>query len=121
MKIMNAPLFLRLLRLFFFASKCDFLPLFRFLIFKIKRLEEKSFAVDYFSFIKPGGELFQLSVKLSIFFSIGFSANMSGKKNLIRANLSASNGKFWIQKFAKLCLEVLNLLDVELEGKCFWR
>lgn len=72
-----------------------------------------------FSFIKPGGELFQLFVRL--FFSICFSANMSGKRNLIRANLSASDGNFWIQKFAKLCQEVLNLLDRELEGKCFCR
>lgn len=79
MKIMNVPLFFfSLLRLLFFVPKCDFLPLFRFLIFKIKRQEEKCFAVVGFSFIKPGGELFQLFVRL--FFSICFSANMSGKR-----------------------------------------
>ena len=54
-KIMNVPFFLRLLRPFS-TSKGDFLPLFRFQRFKIKRLEEKCFAMNYFSFMKSGGE-----------------------------------------------------------------
>lgn len=63
---MNVPFFLRLLRLFF-SSKQDFLLLFKFQRFKIKRLEEKCFAMNYFSFIKPVGEFFHLSVELCFF------------------------------------------------------
>lgn len=102
----------------FFSSKQDFLLLFRFQRFKVKRLEEKCFAMNYFSFIKPGGEFFHLSMEL--FFSFGFSASTSGNANLIWDRLSVSHRKFWIQSFAWLCSEVLNLQDWESEGLLRW-
>lgn len=79
---MNVPFFSLAVKTFS-ASEWDFLSLFSFQRFKIKRLEGKCFTINYFSFIKPGGELFQLFVELYFPTLLCFSLNTSGKANLI--------------------------------------
>lgn len=67
----------------FFASKWNFLPLFRFSYQKDRR---KHVLICYFSIVKSGGELFKLFV--SFFFSSLLL--FSGKAHLIWDRLSAS-------------------------------